>query len=66
MPLKAVEQSQIVRTEKVPAMEPPEHPLPNDVYLNYLERVEGTKRNSSSTITNQRMAYRAFLKENLC
>ncbi len=47
-------------------MEPPEHPLPNDVYLNYLERVEGTKLSSPSTITNQRMAYRAFLKENLC
>ena len=47
-------------------MELPEQPLPNDVYMQYLEQIEGMELKSVSTITNQRTAYRAFLKENLC
>ena len=44
----------------------PDQPLPNDVYMQYLNTVEGMELKSASTITNQRMAYRTFLKENLC
>ena len=47
-------------------MNTPEQPLPNDVYMQYMQEVEGTKLKSASAITNQRMAYRAFLEENLC
>ena len=47
-------------------MNTPEQPLPNDVYMQYMQDVEGTKLKSASAITNQRMAYRAFLEENLC
>ena len=47
-------------------MEPPTQPLPNDVYMQYLNREEGMAIRSASTITNQRTAYYAFLKENLC
>ena len=46
-------------------MEPVEQPLPNDVYSAYMSRVE--KRNAgTSAISQQRTAYRAFLKETLC
>ena len=38
-------------------------PLPNDVYLTYLNSREGKGLKSESTITNQRTAYRAFLRE---
>ena len=44
----------------------PDQPLPNNVYMQYLNTVEGMELKSASTITNQRMAYRTFLKENLC
>ncbi|MBE5708298.1 MAG: hypothetical protein EGR51_00125 [Oscillibacter sp.] len=47
-------------------MEHPGQPLPNDVYVTYLGNAEGLEVKSPSTITNQRTAYRAFLKENLC
>lgn len=47
-------------------MEAPGQPLPNDVYVTYLGKAEGVEVKSPSTITNQRTAYRAFLKENLC
>ena len=47
-------------------MEPPDQPLPNDVYMTYLNQEEGAAIRSASTITNQRMAYYAFLREHLC
>lgn len=47
-------------------MEPPGQPLPNDVYLEYLNAKEETGVKSVSTISNQRSAYYKFLKENLC
>lgn len=47
-------------------MESPDQPLPNDVYMEYLNVQEGMDVKSPSTITNQRVAYRAFLRENLC
>lgn len=48
------------------AMEQPSQPLPNDVYMQYLNDREKIELKSPSTITNQRNAYRAFLKEVLC
>ncbi len=45
-------------------MAQPGQPLPNDVYLQYLRR-QGYPLRSASTISNQRDAYRAFIKENL-
>lgn len=47
-------------------MEPPGQPLPNDVYLEYLNTKEGMGVKSVSAISNQRAAYCKFLKENLC
>lgn len=43
--------------------EEPDQPLPNDVYLAYLNEREGKALKSESTITNQRTAYRAFQRE---
>ena len=45
-------------------MAQPGQPLPNDVYLQYLRR-QGYPLRSASTISNQRDAYRAFIRENL-
>ena len=47
-------------------MEPPGQPLPNDVYLEYLNAKEEAGVKSMSAISNQRAAYYKFLKENLC
>ena len=47
-------------------MEPPGQPLPNDVYLEYLNAKEEAGVKSASAISNQRAAYYKFLKENLC
>ena len=47
-------------------MEEPEHPLPNDVYITYLNIVEKRNINSEGTISNQRSAYEVFMRENLC
>ena len=47
-------------------MEPPGQPLPNDVYLEYLNAKEEAGVKSASAISNQRAAYYEFLKENLC
>ena len=44
--------------------EPVEQPLPQDVYRSYLDREEGRKAGLSA-ISQQRTAYRAFLKEML-
>ena len=48
------------------SMEPMGHPLPNDVYLTYLNDKEGFQIRSAGTISNQRKEYRQFLRENLC
>ena len=47
-------------------MKEPGHPMPNDVYLRYLETVEGLSLRSAGTISNQRAAYEQFLRESLC
>jgi hypothetical protein len=47
-------------------MEPVTQPLPNDVYLTYLARVEKSNVSQASTISTQRKFYRQFLKEQLC
>lgn len=54
--------------EMVPgrSMEKPKQPLPNDIYMQYLNDREQMNLKSPSTITNQRNAYRAFFKEVLC
>lgn len=54
--------------EMVPgrSMEKPKQPLPNDIYMQYLNNREQMNLKSPSTITNQRNAYRAFFKEVLC
>ena len=41
----------------------PAQPLPNDVYLTYLNDREGKGLKSESAIANQRSAYRTFLRE---
>lgn len=46
-------------------MKPVEQPLPNDVYSAYMFRVEERKAGAPA-ISQQRQAYRAFLKEILC
>ena len=46
-------------------MEPPEHPLPIDVYLTYLKDWEGLVIHAASTISNQRNAYAQFMRESL-
>lgn len=46
-------------------MEKPKQPLPNDVYLWYMNTQEDAQLKSLSTITNQRKAYQAFVEENL-
>lgn len=43
-------------------MEPPEHPLPNDVYTSHLEQVERYTA-TAPAVSQQRTAYRAFMKE---
>ncbi len=45
------------------SMEPPSHPLPNDVYLTYLNGIEGLSINAASTISTQRKAYEGFMRE---
>jgi len=47
-------------------MKQPGQPLPNDIYMQYLNTREKAELKSPSTITNQRNSYRAFLKETLC
>ena len=44
----------------------PGHPLPNDVYMTYLNTVEGSTIKSPGTISNQRAEYERFMRENLC
>lgn len=45
-------------------MEPPKQPLPNDVYTTYLEQVENSHI-GASTVSQQRTAYRKFMKAQL-
>lgn len=45
-------------------MEPPGHPLPNDVYTTYLEQVEHYSA-TAPAVSQQRTAYRAFMREQL-
>lgn len=47
-------------------MAEPGQPLPNNVYKTYLNTHEGFSIKSDGTISNQRDAYKKFLKENLC
>lgn len=47
-------------------MEEPGHPLPNNVYKTYLNSCEGYNIKSDGTISNQRDAYKKFLREHLC
>lgn len=47
-------------------MKHPGHPLPNDVYMTYLNKQEGCAIKSAGTISNQRAAYEHFLRESLC
>ena len=51
--------------EMVPGrpMTEPKRPLPNDVYITYLNGREGKALKSEATITNQRNAYKSFLRE---
>lgn len=44
----------------------PGHPLPNDVYRKYLGEVEEYEVKSDGAVSNQRDAYRKFLRESLC
>ena len=44
----------------------PGHPLPNDVYMTYLNTVESYAIKSPGTISNQRAEYERFMRENLC
>ena len=44
-------------------MSEPKRPLPNDVYVAYLNGREGKALKSEATITNQRNAYKLFLHE---
>lgn len=44
-------------------MTEPKRPLPNDVYIAYLNGREGKALKSEGTITNQRNAYKLFLRE---
>ncbi|MBR4544394.1 MAG: hypothetical protein IKO14_00215 [Oscillibacter sp.] len=46
-----------------PMEKEPAQPLPNDVYLTYLNDREGKSLKSESAIANQRTAYKAFLRE---
>ena len=46
-------------------MNEPKQPLPNDVYITYLETQEGRSVRDSA-ISNQRAAYKCFLREQLC
>lgn len=46
-------------------MQDPGHPLPNNVYKTYLNGFEGFDIHSDGTISNQRTAYKEFLRENL-
>ncbi len=54
--------------EMVPGrkMEEAGHPLPNDVYRTYLREQEGYAVNSDSAVSNQRDAYKAFLRGITC
>ncbi len=54
--------------EMVPGrkMEEAGHPLPNDVYRTYLREREGYAVNSDSAVSNQRDAYKAFLRGITC
>lgn len=45
-------------------MEPPEQPLPNDVYVTYLEKVEHYTA-TAPAVSQQRTTFRKFLQENL-
>lgn len=45
-------------------MEPPGHPLPNDVYTTYLGQVEHYTAGESA-VSQQRTAYRTFMREQL-
>lgn len=47
------------------AMEEPKQPFPNDLYLTYRNTQENATIRSVSTITNQRNAYKDFLKQEL-
>lgn len=44
-------------------MSDPGHPLPNDVYITYLNTKEGCSIRSPGTISNQRKEYERFLRE---
>ena len=44
-------------------MTEPKRPLPNDVYITYLNGREGKALKSEATVTNQRNAYKLFLRE---
>lgn len=46
-------------------MHEPKQPLPNDVYLVYLDRLEH-RQVKASALSNQRTAYLSFLREQLC
>ena len=46
-------------------MKAPGHPLPNDVYMRYLEDGEGLSLRSAGTLSNQRKEYTRFMRENL-
>ena len=46
-------------------MSEPKQPLPNDVYTTYLDKEEN-RQVKASALSNQRTAYLAFLKEQLC
>lgn len=54
------------RMVKGQPMTVPRQPLPNDVYVEYLNTQEGMELKSVSVVSNQRKAYVGFLKENLC
>ena len=44
----------------------PGHPLPNDVYMTYLNTREGYAIRSAGTISSQRKAYKDILRKSLC
>ena len=47
-------------------MEEPGQPLPNDVYITYLNTMENRNIKSAGTISGQRTAYEEFVRSNLC
>lgn len=47
-------------------MEEPGQPLPNEVYITYLNTMENRNIKSEGTISNQRTEYEDFVRKNLC